>query len=423
MASSKYFIDHRLTPISPLWPGGLTGGGTFAEPFIDYDCDTHTSPIHTASGASSCWRSVISTAAACWMGSSRSRSTAGRASLVHGGGLCAQRSFRRPAASPFCGITRSASDWLQNPTSAYNPAWFAYVAAMQNYLSSHGYLDKAYHYIANEPQDQADYDAVAWYSRYCTSAAPNLKLMVSEEPKPEIYDQPGAHIDIWLPVLNNYNPTVSHARERDYGEDDVDLLPPRHAPALLQPDHAGSSRHRGQVHRLVLVEVSRARHRLLLAQRLEPESLDGPNDRRAQRRHLHALPAFRKQHAHPLRLQRPPLRAVDPLGDDARQPGRLRIPLRLARWAAAGGRDQRRRSAGRQDHHRADELHPPQRIYVQPAPPHRPEERRRDRHHPRHHPPPTHPRAEGPPGNYYINFQDPPGNPPPIRWSSTATPT
>jgi hypothetical protein len=90
---------------------------------------------------------------------------------------------------------------------------------MQSYLSSLGYLDEAYHYIANEPQDQAGYDAVAWYSQLSHAAAPNLKLMVSEEPRPEIYDRPGAHIDIWLPVLQNYNPAISHARSRDHGEE------------------------------------------------------------------------------------------------------------------------------------------------------------------------------------------------------------
>jgi hypothetical protein len=120
--------------------------------------------------------------------------------------------------STFCGQTRSASDWLQNPTSAYNQAWFAYIAAIQNYLTSQGYLDVAYHYIANEPQDQADYNAVAWYSRYSHAAAPNLKLMVSEEPRPEIYNQAGAHIDTWLPVLENYNPTVSNDRALNHGE-------------------------------------------------------------------------------------------------------------------------------------------------------------------------------------------------------------
>ncbi|MCP4106392.1 MAG: hypothetical protein GY749_12765 [Desulfobacteraceae bacterium] len=52
--------------------------------------------------------------------------------------------------------------------------------------NSLGYIDKAYCYFANEPQNQTDYNAVAWYSKELKKAAPNLKLMVSEEPKPDI---------------------------------------------------------------------------------------------------------------------------------------------------------------------------------------------------------------------------------------------
>ena len=35
----QFFIDHRLTPKGPLWPGGVTSNG--GAPFIDYDCDTN----------------------------------------------------------------------------------------------------------------------------------------------------------------------------------------------------------------------------------------------------------------------------------------------------------------------------------------------------------------------------------------------
>lgn len=215
----QYFIDHRLTPSGVNWPGGLTGGGTFAEPFISYDCGTHTFTDNDG----------------IWGFDLLAQRYLAGTGLLNGqfatpfnGGvgfntfMAASFADNDPSIdqrpSPFCGITCNAGDWLNNPTSAYNQAWFAYVTAMQNYLNSLGYLDEAYHYFANEPQDQADYDAVAWYSRYAHAAAPNLKLMVSEEPKPEIYNQTGAHIDIWLPVLNNYNPIVSHDRELNHGE-------------------------------------------------------------------------------------------------------------------------------------------------------------------------------------------------------------
>ena len=219
----QYFIDHRLTPSSVLWPGGLTGGGTFANPFIDYDCGTHTlSDPHGIWGfVQPAQRYLAGTGL---LGGQFTQpfndgvgfSTFMAAGFVHNDPSPDQR------PSSFCGQTRTAADWLQNPTSAYNTAWFAYVTAMQNYLTSQGYLNQAYHYIGNEPQDQADYNAVAWYSRYSHQAAPNLKLMVSEGPKPEIYANPGypaAHIDIWLPVLNEYDPTASHDREQNHGEE------------------------------------------------------------------------------------------------------------------------------------------------------------------------------------------------------------
>jgi hypothetical protein len=216
----QFFIDHRLTPSSVLWPGGLTGGGTFATPFIHYDCATHT-----LTDTDGIW-GFIDLAQRYLTGGGLLQ---GQFNALFNGGTgfstFMAASFSNNDSSldqrpnPFCGISRSASDWLQNPNSAYNQAWFAYVTAMQNYLSSQGFLGQAYHYFANEPQDQADYNAVAWYSRYSHTAAPNLKLMVSEEPKPEIYDQPGTHVDIWLPVLQNYNPTVSWDRALNYGED------------------------------------------------------------------------------------------------------------------------------------------------------------------------------------------------------------
>ncbi len=239
----QFFIDHRLTPSGILWPGGLTGGGTFANPFIDYNCTNHT-----FSDTYGIW-GFVDLAQRYINGSGLLR---GQFSTPFNGGtgfsafmaasMADNDSSLDQRPSPFCGITRSASDWQQNPTSAYNQAWFAYVTAMQNYLSSLGYLNNAYDYFANEPQDQADYNAVAWYSQYSHAAAPNLKLMVSEEPKPEIYNQPGAHIDIWLPVLENYNPTVSWDRALNHGEESWiyflhSTRPPYFNPITL--DHPG----------------------------------------------------------------------------------------------------------------------------------------------------------------------------------------
>jgi len=205
----QYFIDHRLTSTSPLWSGGLTSGG--GAPYISYDCATKT-----FTDKDGIWG--FEDPAAKNLGGSIFRNGVGFSSFM-------AASFKNNDASadqrptPFCGQTLTAADWYtgNNPNSAYNLQWFSYMKAMQDYLSKLGYLNKAYYYFANEPQDQTDYDAVAWYSKQLKTAAPNLKLMVSEEPKPEIYTT--GKIDMWLPVLQNYNPTVSNTREKSFGEE------------------------------------------------------------------------------------------------------------------------------------------------------------------------------------------------------------
>ncbi len=204
----QYFIDHRLTPSNPLWSGGLTSKGA---PYISYDCATKTFTDNDG-----IWG--FEEPARQYLGGTAFRNGVGYSSFM-------AATFKNNDASadqrpsPFCGQTLNSTDWYSsnNPNSAYNQQWFAYIKAMQDYLNKLGYLDKSYYYFANEPQDQTDDDAVAWYSKQLKNSAPNLQLMVSEEPKPEIYTT--GKIDIWLPVLNQYNPDVSHEREKNYNEE------------------------------------------------------------------------------------------------------------------------------------------------------------------------------------------------------------
>lgn len=210
----QYFIDHRLTPKGPLWPGGLTSSG--GAPFIDYDCDTKQFTDNDG-----IWG--FEQLAETYVGGSGFNGGTGFPSFM-------AMTFRNNDSSQdqrpdtFCGQTRGEGDWYQanDPSTPYNQQWFSYLTAVQSYLSDQGYLDEGYYYMANEPQDQDDYDAVAWYSQEIKKVAPNLSLMVSEEPRAEIYNHPtytGAKIDTWLPVLNNYDPDISHARATDHGED------------------------------------------------------------------------------------------------------------------------------------------------------------------------------------------------------------
>ncbi|WP_163339076.1 glycoside hydrolase domain-containing protein [Desulfopila sp. IMCC35008] len=219
----QFLIDHRLTPKSVLWSGGITstGGG----PYINYDCNG------TFTDNDGIWG--FEQPAARFLDGSGLMSGHFESPFNGDTGFPSfmaatfqnndASSDQRP--SPFCGQTRSAGDWYtaNNPNSAYNTKWFEYITALQNYLQSLNYLDEAYYYMANEPQDQADYDAVAWYSQELKNVAPNLKLMVSEEPKPEIYNHPafsGSKIDIWLAHFGlQFNPAVSWDRLTNHNEE------------------------------------------------------------------------------------------------------------------------------------------------------------------------------------------------------------
>ncbi|WP_028581432.1 glycoside hydrolase domain-containing protein [Desulfogranum japonicum] len=220
----EFFIDHRLTPKSVLWSGGLTSSGGAS--YLNYNCDTHTitDPYGIWGFVEPSARYLDGTG---MMNGTFTQPFNGGQGFPSFMGITFQNNDASADQRPsnFCGHIRSTDDWYQNdnPSSAYNTAWFQYMTATQQYLQSLGYLDKAYYYFANEPQNQAGYDAVAWYSRYLKEAAPNLKLMVSENPRPEIYNSTDyvsdGQIDIWLPVLNEYDPNVSQVRERDHGEE------------------------------------------------------------------------------------------------------------------------------------------------------------------------------------------------------------
>jgi hypothetical protein len=219
----QYFIDHRLTSRSVLWSGGLTTD--YAEPYIDYNCTTATFTDNDG----------------IWGFDKPAERYLSGTGLMNGtftqpfNGGVGFPSFQvatfhdndpsndqRPTT--FCGLTRTAADWYtnDNPNSAYNLKWWQYITSIRNYLQTRGYLSRAYYYFANEPQDQADYDAVAWYSRYLKAAAPDMKLMVSENPRPEIFTHTNyltdRQVDIWVPVLHQYDPVVSHEREKNHGE-------------------------------------------------------------------------------------------------------------------------------------------------------------------------------------------------------------
>ena len=214
---NHWFINHRLTPSNPLWPGGLTSAGA---PYIDYDCSG------TITDNDGIWG--FEKLAQRYIGGDGTLGSTFTAPFNSGAGFPSfmamtfktndPSSDQRPES--FCGVARGGT-W-SGASASYNTKWFQYITAMQSYLNGLSYINKAYYYFANEPQDAADYDAIAWYARKIKEVAPNLKLMVSEGPRSEIYNNAthgAAKIDIWLPVLHEFDPVASLSRLKNNNED------------------------------------------------------------------------------------------------------------------------------------------------------------------------------------------------------------
>ena len=122
-----------------------------------------------------------------------------------------------PRPGKFCGISRG--DHLG--TSEYNMEWSQFLSKLQKYLSDNGLLEKAYYYVQNEPQDDADLDLAAYLCELTKQAAPNLRIAVSEEPKPKIA-QNSAHpcgYDIWIAHIRAYQQNYAWERQRDHAEE------------------------------------------------------------------------------------------------------------------------------------------------------------------------------------------------------------
>jgi hypothetical protein len=219
----QFFIDHRLTPEVPLWPSALTTGGGM--PLVSYNCATQA-----VSDPDGIWGFEMP--AARWLGGTGLMGGNFTAPFNDGVGFPSYPAIglgvndpsQDPRPSSLCGVSRGVGDWYtaDNPASAYNVMWSGYVGALRDYLAGLGYLDRSYYFFANEPDNQTDYDAIAWYSRQLKAAAPDLRLMVSEEPKPAItgnanYVQDG-QVDIWLSYSGFFDPAAAADREANHGE-------------------------------------------------------------------------------------------------------------------------------------------------------------------------------------------------------------
>ena len=201
-AFKQDFINHRLIPKGVAWPAGLNYPGG-----VEYDCNGHLDPdawgdwdfatiggkyIHGQDGFNDGYGFPVF--------------------LSHG-----PKSNWPPNSLPssFCGESRSGV--LGSP--AYQAKWKQYLSAVDDYIVSGSYDDAAYYHIVNEPQTFDDYTIAGQISALTEEAAPHLRQLISEQVEPDIYNYPGAKIDIWMPTISNYEPGKSHDRQKNHGEE------------------------------------------------------------------------------------------------------------------------------------------------------------------------------------------------------------
>jgi hypothetical protein len=219
-----FFYEHRLVPSSVAWPAGLNYDGG-----IDYDCASGTfkgdsnaydfSQLGPAYIDGKGWNGV------------------GFPSFE----IMQFVDNSTPRPQSFCGVDRGPDPY---GTDAYNAEWSKLLAAIDAYLVARDWQDKGYYYVQNEPQGPDDYDVAAFLADLTKKAAPHLRIAVSEEPKPEIVTnaKAGGHsYDLWWADLSEFSP--AYAAERQAAGESVwwyflyGDLPPHFNPITI--DHAG----------------------------------------------------------------------------------------------------------------------------------------------------------------------------------------
>jgi len=218
----NFFFERRLTPKSVAWPAGLNYNGG-----IEYDC---AGTIDDEDGE---WGFAV-------LGP-KYVDGVGWNSVGFPSFMAFQfTNNSTPRPDEFCGVSRGD----HYGSAAYNEAWSLMLSTVDRYVVDHGYAQKAYYYVMNEPQNQEDYDLAAYLAELTRAAAPNLRIAVSEEPKPEIAEHPSydGAFDIWFANLSHYDRDYAWQRQQTAGEEVWWYFLYGDGPPLPNPttiDHAG----------------------------------------------------------------------------------------------------------------------------------------------------------------------------------------
>ena len=193
----NFFFEHRLVPSGVAWPAGLNYNGG-----INYDCATNQFVEKPSDPYDFSQLGPKYINGSGWNG-------VGFPSFQ----IMQFVNNSTPRPATFCGVARGTDHY---GTAAYNSKWSQLLSAINSYLVGKGWQDRGYYYVQNEPQNQADHDLAAFLANLTKTAAPNLRIAISEEPKPEIAENAmamGKSYDLWWADLSAYKPDYAKTRQ------------------------------------------------------------------------------------------------------------------------------------------------------------------------------------------------------------------
>lgn len=195
-------FEHRFTPKAATWPSGFTWR-------ITWNSDANPSRCTTF------WDEPTE------QDQYSIRALARRYMLGegwNGTGFPLSQAFQfidnsTPRPDTFCNVSRGST---HEGSAEYNAEWSKFLGAFDAYIVANNLQDRLYYYIQNEPQDDADAALANHLCRLTRAAAPNLKIAISEEPTPAIAERPegSCGYDIWIAHVRALQPDYALTRQR-----------------------------------------------------------------------------------------------------------------------------------------------------------------------------------------------------------------
>jgi len=106
-------------------------------------------------------------------------------------------------------------------TAGYNAEWSSYLAAVQGYVAANGYSSRGYYNVHEAPAGSSEDALIAHLCRLSRDAAPTLRRAVGASPRPTIAEDAGGAcgFDLWQSPVVSHDRDYAVSRIRDFGEE------------------------------------------------------------------------------------------------------------------------------------------------------------------------------------------------------------